>query len=348
MIGHAWGTRLLRGIVAIETIFMANGAHAQDVDQFFKTHSLTLGASATPGSSYDAYMRLLSRHIGRHIPGAPSVVVQNVPSGGGMALANQIFNSAPKDGSYIGVLHGSTLLEEIYKSDQVKFEAVRYAWVGNMLSEVDTCVTTKASGVKSADDLFSREVAIGATGAGAQSYSFPVLYNQILGTKLKIVNGYPGTPERVVAMERGELEGACGITTTSFRSTLERQARDGSVIMIAQAGSKKDHRYPDVPNMLDFAKTPADKQALQFVFAPLDLGRPIAAPPGIPPERLAQLRRAFDETMQDSEFLADAEKLKMDVEPMRGAATADAVRRLFATPASAIDRVTNALAQKAN
>ncbi len=345
---HSRMRAITASVFALTMLASSTAAHAQEAEPFFKNRQLTLGASSTAGGSYDAYMRLLSRHIARHIPGNPTVVVQNVPAGGGMALANMIYNTAPKDGTYIGVLHGSTLLEEIYKSDQAHFEAVRYAWVGNMSSEVDTCVATAASGVKSINDFFTREVVMGATGAGAQSYSFPVLYNKILGAKVKIVAGYPGTPERVVAMERGELQGACGITTTSYRSVLERQARDGTVIMIAQGGGRKDHRYPDVPLMLDQAKTPEDRQALQFVYSPLDLGRPIAAPPETPADRLAILRKAFDDTMRDKEFLDEAARLKIDIEPMDGPTTAGVVSRLFATPKSIIDRVAAALAQKSN
>ena len=188
---------------------------------------------------------------------------------------------------------------------------------------------------------------VGATGAGSQGYSFPLAYNGILGTRLKVVAGYAGTPERVLAMERGEIHGACGITTTSFDSVVGPAAKDGKVKMIAQAGTRKDADYPDVPNMLDLARTPADRQALGFLVSPLALGRPIAAPPETPPERLAILRRAFDETMTDPKMLEEARQLKMKIEPMNDAATADTVGRLFITPKSAVDRIATVLAGKA-
>jgi tripartite-type tricarboxylate transporter receptor subunit TctC len=322
-------------------------ALAQDrQDPFYKTNKLTLGASSGVGGSYDAYMRLLGRHLARHIPGTPSIVVQNVPAGGGMALANMIYNTAPKDGSYIGVLHGTTLQEEVIGSAAVRFDGRRFAWIGNMMSDVDTCVVSAASGVKSADDFFTREVVVGATGAGAQSFSFPTIYNEILGARFKVIAGYPGTPERVLAMERGELQGACGITTTSFASILERPAREGKVILVAQAGGRKDAAYPNVPNMLDFAKTAADREAMLFVFAPLDLGRPIAAPPETPPERLAILRRAFDAVTKDPELLEEAAKLKMKIDPADAGRTADMVDRLFATPKAIVERIAAALAAK--
>lgn len=332
--------------LAIAGLTFGGGASAQTADRFFENHTLTLGASSGAGGSYDAYMRLLSRHIGHHIPGSPTVIVQDVPAGGGMDLANRIYNTAPKDGSFIGVLHGSTLQEQVYKDPAVQFEGVRFAWIGNMSSEVDTCVVSAASGIKSVDGFFNRDVVLGATGSGAQSYSFPVLYNAILHTKFKVIAGYPGTPERVVAMERGEIDGGCGITTTSFRSVLAEPAKEGKVLLIAQAGGRKDPRYPDVPNLLDLAKTPEDHQALQFVFAPLDLGRPMAAPPETPPERLALLRRAFDDTMKDPDFLDDASKMKIDIEAMDAATTAATVASLFTTPQAVVDRISAILTNK--
>ena len=315
-------------------------------DNFYRGNKLILGASSGAGSSYDAYMRLLARHLARHIPGAPTIVVQNVPAGGGLVLANVIYNTAPKDGSYIAVLHGTVVQDELSDNPTVRFEARRFAWIGNMMSEVDSCVMSTASGVNSVEDFLTRDVVVGATGAGSQGYSFPLAYNGILGTRLKVVAGYAGTPERILAMERGEIHGACGITTTSFGSVVAAAASDGKVRMIAQAGEHKDARYPDVPNVLDMARTPADRQALGFLVSPLALGRPIAAPPETPPERLAILRRGFDQTMTDPEFLSEAEHLKMEIEPMNAATTAETVSRLFATPKAAIDRIAALLSGK--
>jgi tripartite-type tricarboxylate transporter receptor subunit TctC len=250
-----------------------------------------------------------------------------------------IFNTAPKDGSYFGVLHGTTMQEELYKSSAVRFHARRFAWIGNMMSDVDTCVVSTASGIKSVDDFFTREVVMGATGAGAQSYSFPIIYNEILGTKLKVIAGYSGTPDRILAMERGELHGACGITTTSYRSVLEQPVKQGKVIMIAQAGGQKDPEFSEVPNMLDRAKSAEDRQALSFLFSALDLGRPFAAPPETPGEQLALLRRAFDAAMVDPEMLDEASRLKIRIAPSNGEATRQTIERLLATPTPVVERI---------
>jgi tripartite-type tricarboxylate transporter receptor subunit TctC len=322
-----------------------NGAGAQP-DSFYRTNKLILGASSAAGSSYDAYMRLLARHMTRHIPGAPTIVVQNVSAGGGLVLANMIYTTAPKDGTYVGVLHGTIVHDELFGNPTVRFEGRRYAWIGNMMSEVDTCVMSTTSGVNTVDDFFTREVLVGATSPGSQGYSFPIVYNGVLGTRFKVIAGYGGTPERVLAMGRGEIHGACGITTTSFGSIVDQAAKEGKVRMVAQAGKHKDEKHPDVPNMLDLAKTPADRQALEFLVAPLDLGRPIAAPPETPPQRLAILRRAFDDTMRDPEMLEEARRLKMKIEPMNHAATADMVSHLYTTPKSAIDRIATVLMGK--
>jgi tripartite-type tricarboxylate transporter receptor subunit TctC len=330
--------------VIVLVAMLSGAAAAQDAEVFYKSHKLTLAAPSNAGGGYDTYMRALSRHIGKYVPGEPTVIVQNVPAGGGMALANQAYNTAPKDGSYIGMVRGTVVQEEVYKNPQVHFESRKFIWIGNMNSDYDACVMWAASGVKTVDDFYKREVVVGASGAGAQSYSFPVVYRELLGMKFKVISGYPGTPERLLAMERGELTGACGITTTTFRSVLGQAAKEGKVLIAAQAGSHKDPRYPNVPNILDQAKTPEIHQALEFLFAPLNLGRPLAVPPETSKDRAAILEKASTQAMKDSAFLEEAEKLNIDIEPMDGAATANAVDRLFSTPPAVVARIQAALA----
>ncbi|MGE5539015.1 MAG: Bug family tripartite tricarboxylate transporter substrate binding protein [Gemmatimonas sp.] len=319
-------------------------ASAQSPD-FFKSHKLTLGVPSNAGGGYDTYTRLLSRHMAKHIPGNPTIVVQNVPAGGGMALANQVYNTVPKDGSYLGMIRGTVIQEQVYKNPQALFDGRKFVWIGNMNSDYDACITWAASGVKTIDDLYKREVIVGASGAGAQSYSFPIVYNELLGTKFKVISGYPGTPERLVAMERGELHGACGITTSTFRAVLAQPYKDGKVVLVAQAGSSKDPAYPDVPNMLDQAKSPEARQALEFLFVPLGLGRPFAGPPEMPVDRTALLRKAFDDSMKDPDLLADAKKVQVDIEPMNAEQSAKMVQQLFETPAAVVAKLQAALAK---
>lgn len=323
--------------------FGLSAARAQDAQTFYKSHPITFGASASAGSAYDLYMRALSRHLPDHVPGNPSVIVQNVPAAGGMVLANMMYSSVPKDGSYIGMVRGTVIQQQVFNDPQAQFDSRRLAWIGNMSGEYDACIVSAASGIKSVDDFYKREVVVGASGAGAGSYSYPQIYKEFLGMKFKIIFGYPGTPERVLAMERGELTGACGVSTAILSSSFSTQIKDGAIRMITQGGVHKDPRYPNVPNMLDEAKTPDAREALEFIFATLTLGRPIAAPPETPPDRLAVLRKAFMDTLGDPEFLADAKKSGVDIEGTDDQETAKLVEQMFATPAAIVARVKAAM-----
>ena len=334
---------LLLGVIALFPCGVP--ACADDVAAFYKNRTLTIGSPNSPGGGYDVYLRVLAHHIGKYIPGHPSVIVQNVPAAGGMALANMIYNTVPKDGSYFGMVRGTAIQEEVYKSPQVQFEGRKFAWIGNMNSDHDACIVAAGSGVRTIDDLYQREVIAGASGVGAQSYSFPVVYQKLLGMKFKVISGYPGTPERMLGLERGELTGACGISLSLFRSQFSRLVDDGKVRLIAQGAVRSDARYPQVPNILDEAKSPETRQALEFLYLPLALGRSLAAPPQTPPDWLAVLRNATQAAMKDTDFLAEAAKLDIDIEPMTADETAATVDRLFATPPAVVARIEAALAQ---
>jgi tripartite-type tricarboxylate transporter receptor subunit TctC len=337
-----FGTGLLG--LALAVAFSVTGASAQDVESFYKSHKLTLGSPNSAGGGYDIYVRALGRHIAKYIPGNPTIVVQNVPAAGGMALANMVYNTAPKDGSFFGMVRGTAIQEQIYKAPGIQFDGRKFAWIGNMNSDHDGCIVTAASGINRIDDLYNHEIIAGASGAGAQSYSFPVVYRELLGMKFKVISGYPGTPERLLALQRGEINGACGISTTMFRSQLSGLAREGKIKLIAQGSAQKDPMYPDVPNILDQAKTPELRQALEFLYAPLALGRSLAAPPETPKDRLDVLRKATIATLKDPEFLEDAKKLNIDIEPMDAEETAKVVEQMFATPPAVVARVQAALA----
>jgi tripartite-type tricarboxylate transporter receptor subunit TctC len=306
---------------------------------------VTVGSPNSPGGGYDIYLRALAHHLAKYIPGNPNVIVQNVPAAGGMALANQIYNTVPKDGSYFGMVRGTAIQEEVYKSPQVQFAGRNFAWIGNMNSDHDACIVSAGSGVRTIDDLYKREVIAGASGVGAQSYSFPTVYRELLGMKFKVIVGYPGTPERLLALERGEITGACGISLSLFQSQFGRLAAEGKIRLIAQGALRADQRYRAVPSILDQAKTPEVRQALEFLYLPLALGRSLAAPPGTPPDRLTVLRNAVRQTMSDADFLAEAKKLDIDIEPMDADETQAMVERLFATPPAVVARIEAALAR---
>jgi tripartite-type tricarboxylate transporter receptor subunit TctC len=237
------------------------------------------------------------------------------------------------------MVRGTVVQEQVYKSPQVQFDARKFAWIGNMNSDYDGCAVGAASPVKTVEDFYKYETAVGASGAGAQSFTFPIAYRDLLGMKFKVIAGYPGTPERMLAVERGELDGFCGISLSTFRSQLAEQAKSGKIRLIAQASTRKDPRYPDLPNILDQAKTPELRQALEFLFIPLTLGRAIAAPPDIPNDRLEILRKAMLQAMKDPEFVEEAGKANVDMEVMDAAETAKVANQLFATPEEAVARI---------
>jgi tripartite-type tricarboxylate transporter receptor subunit TctC len=327
--------------------FMSWGTAAAD-EPDISGRKITLGIPSSPGGAYDGYSRLLARHIGRHLPGTPTVIAQNVPAGGGLVLMNQLFNLSPRDGTYFAMVRASTLYEEVYGNSAAKFEGRKLTWLGNLNADRDTCVTWYTSGIKSFADLYNREAIVGSAGAGAMSASMPVIYNEFLGTKFKVILGYRGTPERILAMEKGELQANCGLTTVSLRTTGGQNFTDGKIVVLAQAGMTKDPAFPDVPNILDEAKTPEARQALEFVFLQMELGRPYAAPPSLPAEAATRLRIAFMATTRDPEFLAEAGKLQLDIGAIDGAATAERVARIYATPKAVADRVGAAMTHGGN
>ena len=203
-------TPCVAGVVSVAlAALVAGGARAEDAESFYKTHNkMIFAAPSNVGGGYDTYTRLLARHMPAHLPGGQSIVVQNIPAAGGMQVANIVYNTAAKDGSYLGLVRGTVVQEHIYGNTAALFDGRKLQWIGNMNIDYDGCITWTASGVTSVKDFYTREVIVGASGAGAQSYSFPIVYNKILGTKFKVISGYPGTPERLLAMERGELTGA--------------------------------------------------------------------------------------------------------------------------------------------
>ncbi len=327
---------LIAGLVGA----FAAAAAAQSAEDFYKTHAvLTLGVPADVGGTYDTYTRLLARYLPKYLPGSPSAIVQNNSAAGGLVLANKAYNSAPKDGTFIAMVRGSTIQEQVGGRSAAMFDGRRFAWIGNMNMEYESCIVMRDSPIRSLSDLYDQEVIVGASGVGAQSFSFPLVYNALLHTKFKVIAGYKSTPDRYLAMERGELSGNCGIDTSVIEATFFNQYQEGKIRVILQAAMHKDPRFPDVPNILDETKTAPDRQALEYMFAGLELGRPFAAPGETPKDRVALLRRAFAQAMTDPGLVQEAKRLQLDIDSMDAEASASAVGRLYATPHAAMERV---------
>jgi tripartite-type tricarboxylate transporter receptor subunit TctC len=291
---------------------MSAVAAEQDVAAFYAGKAITLAVPSGPGGGYDTYGRTLARTYFKHIPGHPTVIVQNVLGGGGLVAVNNLFNISPKDGTALALAQSSSLLLAAMGDPLAKFENLKFTPIGNLSEESDTCSVWRTSSIKTAKDFLSREVVIGSEGVGANSHTFPLAMNDVLGAKLKVIPGYAGTQVRYTAMERGELEGACGIFASTMKALFERQIQDGTMRVVLQMGLSRHPDYKDVPNALELAPDASGHAVLELMFAQLELGRPVLGPPNMPADRAQALVKAFAATMEDPEYIADAERMKID------------------------------------
>src|SRR6185312_12215932 len=305
--------KLLAGLgLALFALAPATGVGAEEAG-LSGLKQINLQVGYPPGGGYDAYGRLLARHIGAHLPGNPAVVVSNVPGAGSMILANNLYNRAPRDGSVLGVIAGDAALDPLFGQAEAQYDALKFSWIGSMNEETSTCFAWHTSPVQSIEDVLHREFVVGTSSSSGTTYKYPTASNRLLGTKFKIVSGYDGTNGAMLAVERGELEGMCGTAWNSIRTARPQWLSQKLIRIILQEAVRRNPDLPDVPTVMDIAKTDRTKQVLQVIYGWQIMGRPIVAPPGLPAERLAGLRTAFAETLHDPAFLADAEKMMLDI-----------------------------------
>jgi tripartite-type tricarboxylate transporter receptor subunit TctC len=313
-------------------------------DDFFAGKTISVSTHSTPGAGYDTYLRLLSRHMGKYILGRPSLVVINQPGAGGLLAVNHAAKAAPQDGTFLTLVSQGILVIEATGGKGLQVSLGKFKWLGNFSQSNNVTVTWISSNVKTLQDAMNREVVVGATGAGSATVVGPSLYNSLIGTRFKIIQGYSGSGQINLAMERGELDGHANSTWTSLQAMLGNEFRDGKVNVLIQTGLRKEPDLPDVPLLSDLVRGDPRKEAVaQFLSLAGAIARPLAAPPGVPDERVAMLRRAFDATMKDPDFLAEAHAQRSDVEPMTGEETAAAIARILATPKAVISEVQAAL-----
>jgi tripartite-type tricarboxylate transporter receptor subunit TctC len=311
-------------------------AQAQE-EAFFKDKTIRIIVGSAPGGGYDAYARLVGEHMRRHIPGNPQIVVQNMTGAGSLVAMNHIANVAPKDGTVIGAVNALMTTMPLLKPDQAKFDPRKMNWIGSTLREFHIGLVRSNSPVKTIADTQKIEIPVAGTGGSTSTY--PVLTNAILDTKFKVVQGYPGTAQGMLAMERGEVDGLIGITWASIKATQAAALRDGKVRVLAQFALRKHPELPNIPLVLDLAKTPQDAAAMRLVFSAQEVGRPWVAPEGVPPKTVAILRKAFDDTMADPELRADAAKRKLDLDPTPGADIQAVVEDMYKTPPAVVERI---------
>jgi tripartite-type tricarboxylate transporter receptor subunit TctC len=286
-------------------------------DDFFEGKTVSLMVSSDPSGGYDTYTRLLAPYMQKHIPGNPTMVVQNMPGAGGLKVTQYMYRVAEKDGTKIGNVRSANVLDAILNLRGGDMDPNRFQWVGNMDGDSIVCVFSDKSGVRTVDDLRSRETIVGATGKGGDNYSMPNTLNYVLGTKMKIILGYLGTGERILATQRGELDGACGINASSL-SSQEDLISSGKLIPMVQAGRKPYQTIPNVPMAQPYARTDREREILAAVFSTTAVGRTYALPPGTPKDRVDIVRTAFMKANNDPELIAQATKMKLEIDPMSG------------------------------
>ncbi len=296
-------------------------------EEAFAGKTVSLLVSSDVGGGFDAYTRLLAPYMQKYLPGAPTILVQNMPGGGGLRLTQHLYRVAEKDGTKIGNVRAGNALDSILNIRGGDMDPTRFEWVGNMAGDPDVCVFWHTSGIRKLEDLRIREAVVGSTGKGGQNYSFPTAMNYVLGTKMKIILGYKGLGDRILAMERGEIDGGCGInaSTLSLHETLISQ---GKLVPIVQAGGKPFTTLPDVPLTQSYARNDREKSILQTVFGLTEIGRTYALPPGTPKDRVALIREAFIKSTADPELIAAGAKLKLEIDPMSGEEVQAFIKRM--------------------
>ena len=306
---------------------------------FFADKQISVIVSHAAGSPYDSFARLVVRHMGKHIPGAPNLVPQNMPGAVGMTALNTLYNRAPRDGTTIAQAGKSVILEPLYGNELARFDPLKLSWIGSGQADVSLCFSSVDSGVKTIEDARRREVLVGATGPTGDSNFVSHLVNHFLGARLKPILGYPDTPNVALAMERGELDGGCGYTSTTLRATRPKWFEGEGINIFLQAGLERTSAFPDVPALGELVTDKAAREALEVALSTDTLVRTFVAPPDVPKDRLETLRTAFMATMRDPDFLREANKSQFDITATSGAEVEALVEKLYASPKEAVQQI---------
>jgi len=317
---------------------LAAMAQAQPVGDFYKGRQITLIIGGGPGDGYDTHARLLARHISRHIPGEPGIVPQNMPGAGSLTAVNHVYNVAPKDGTALGTAQRFITIMPLLGMDGVRFDATKLTYLGSTGKETAICISWKGKGFETLDDVAGREMLIGTMGRGTELTNFSQTLSKTLGLKLKVISGYGSSAQINLAIERGELNGRCGVSYDSLRLTRQDWLDEKKINVLVQVGLSRVPELKDTPFLLDLLKEGEEKSAVELLLAPSEASRPFFAPPGLPPERTAILRTAFDATMADEAFQADARKTRLEITPASGADIQALVARIYASSPAVIAR----------
>lgn len=332
-----------KSLLVLAAIFSsAVSASAQeDVAEFYKGKTVRLIVGVGVGSGYDVNARALARHITKHIPGNPNIIVQNQPGAGSLTMTNQMYAAGPFDGTVIGASFNGLPTAPLLQPNGVRFEATKINWVGSTNRETQTMYVWHTVPIKTLDDLKTKEMLVGAQAPGSTQYDYPMLGKALFDQKYKVVTGYKSTSDINLAMERGEVHGTLANWSTVKTLNL-KQYEDKLIRILVVWGAREHPELKGIPLITNLAKTPDQKQALQLALARLEFGRPFFMPPNVPAARVAAIRRAFDATMKDPEFLAEADKLKLEIDPMSGEELARMLEEMAKTPTEVVARVRTA------
>jgi tripartite-type tricarboxylate transporter receptor subunit TctC len=337
------GTEFLFFGALLASGFGSTHASADAVETFYRDKQITLLIGYPPGGGYDSFARALVRHISKYIPGRPTVIPKNMPGAGSLNVANYLAAAAPRDGTEFAALGREIPTIKLFGDKKARFTATELNWLGNAESAATFCGSWFTSGVTSPLQLFDTPLLVGGTASDSSTVTIPFALNALLGTKFKPIAGYPGGAELHLALQRGEIHGRCAWSWSSLLTAGPTWVEEGKVRILLGLGLVRDPKSPDVPTAMELTDDPAKKQALELVLSQSILTRPFAAPPGLRPDRLGALRRAFDQTMTDPDFLSDVERQKLEVSPMGGAEMATLIARLNLTPQTVVDLAVNAM-----
>lgn len=323
---------------------------AQDaVADFYRGKTIQMFVGSSAGGGYDLYGRLAARYMGRYIPGQPTIVVSNMSGAGSIVATQHIAVAGAKDGTVMGAIFPGAIMEPLLGDrGKVKYDAQRLSYIGSANNELYVCIVRGDAGVNTFEDFLTRGILIGASAGGGSTRDFPMLLVTAFGANFKIVTGYPGSTEILLAIEKGEVQGTCGVGWSTISVQRSQWLQSGFIKIVAQEGTKSSPELDkaQVPMAISYAKTPRQKQILELHYAPLAFGRPFVAAPDIPPERLRALRTAFMRAMEDPELRAEASKLKLEIDPLDGDDVAKRVASIFASPPEAVEEARAAIARK--
>jgi tripartite-type tricarboxylate transporter receptor subunit TctC len=338
-------TAIRRIACVVALVASAGPGLADEIGDFYKGKTVSIVVAHEVGTGFDIYARAMALHLGRHIPGNPTIVVQNMVGASGVVATNWLANVAPKDGTVMATFVHTVAFEPMFGNAKAQYEPAKLAWIGNMEESSGTCGVTKASGIASFDDILAKEAIFGATGATGPLGTFAQAVKNLLGAKLKVVYGYKGSAEVKLAMNRGEVQGICGLPLSTIKSFWGDEYRAGEFKPIIQLSGKPHPELRGVPHVDRYAKTDEDRQVFDVIFGAQAIGRVYASPPGQPAARTQALRDAMMATMKDDKFLADAARAKIDIDPMTGDEVAALIARYSASSPAVVARAKQAFAR---